>query len=116
MRKLVVFLGGAIAGASSAGYAKRRVTRSVQRTAERLSPVNVVRRAGDGVRSTRQRVGNAIREGRDAGRVKEAELRAERDGTLIRLDETVAPGDEVLVDGAPVHAGRVVVLRRQRHS
>jgi len=41
----------------------------------------------------------------------EDELKAKRDGRLVTLDEHVAPGDQVFVDGVEVDSGSVVVMR-----
>lgn len=108
MRRVVWFAGGVVAGATGAGYARRKVTA----TARRVAPANVARGAVGGVRRSGQRVADAVREGRAAARLRERELRAERDGRLIRLHDHLEPGDEVLVDGEPVESGRVILLRR----
>lgn len=112
MRRLVWFAGGVAAGAAGAGYAKRRVTRTVRRTAAYLAPANVARGAANTVRRSGHRVTAAMREGRSASQMRQRELRAELEGRLIRLDERLHPGDEVLIDGEPVESGRVIVMRR----
>lgn len=113
MRKITWFVAGTVAGASGAGYAKRKVSRSVQRTAERLSPVNLARRANTGVRQRTARVVEGARQrGGNLGR-QVSLRRADRRGLLERLEQQVNPGDEVLVDGRPVEAHRVVVVRQQ---
>jgi hypothetical protein len=108
MRRLVWFAGGVATGAATAGYARRRVSA----TARRLAPTNVARTAARTVRRSGRRVADAVREGRAAAQVRERELRAEREGRLIRLHEHLHPGDEVLVDGTPVESGRVILMRR----
>lgn len=108
MRRLVWFASGVATGAAGAGYARRRVGT----TARRLAPANVARRASAGVRRSGRRVADAVREGRLAAQVRERELRAEREGRLVRLHEHLRPGDEVLVDGTPVESGRVILMRR----
>ena len=108
MRRVVWFVGGVAAGAAGAGYAKRKVTA----TARRLAPSNVARGAAGSVKRTGHRVADAVREGRRAAQVRERELRAERDGRLVRLGDHLHPGDEVLVDGTPVESGRVILMRR----
>jgi hypothetical protein len=108
MRRVVWFVGGVAAGAAGAGYAKRKAAEA----ARRLAPSNVARSAGNSVRRTGQRVADAVREGRQAARVRERELIAERDGRLVRLGDHLQPGDEVLVDGTPVESGRVILMRR----
>jgi hypothetical protein len=47
--------------------------------------------------------------------VRERELRAELDGRLVRLDDHLRPGDEVLLDGQPVESARVILMRRPEH-
>jgi len=108
MRRTIWFVGGVAAGAAGAGYAKRKVSA----TARRLAPANVARSAADSVRSAGRRVSDALREGRQAAQVRERELRAERDGRLVRLGDHLRPGDEVLIDGQPVESARVILMRR----
>jgi hypothetical protein len=108
MRRAVWFAGGVAAGAMGAGYAKRKLTT----TARKLAPANVARGAVGSVKRSTRRVTEAVREGRAAAVVRERELRAERDGRLVRLGDHLHPGDEVLVDGTPVESGRVILMRR----
>lgn len=112
MRRAVWFAGGVAAGAASAGYAKRKITT----TARKLAPTNVAKGAAGSVRGASRRVADAMREGRQAAQVRERELRAERDGRLVRLDDHLRPGDEVLVDGQPVASGRVILMRGPEHG
>jgi hypothetical protein len=107
MKKVTWFVGGIAAGAAGAGYAKRKV----RETAAQLAPTRVVRSAGEGVRSGVRAAADAVREGRVAMKAKESELRARSEGRAASLDEVLAPGDEVLVDGRPVEPGQVIVLR-----
>ncbi len=108
MRRVVWFAGGVVTGAAGAGYARRKVVS----TARRMAPTNVARTTMGSVRRSGQRVADAVREGRSAARMRERELRAERDGRLVRLRDHLHPEDEVLVDGQPVESGRVILLRR----
>jgi hypothetical protein len=108
MRRAAWFVGGVAAGAAGAGYAKRKVGRTVRK----LAPTSVARNAADTVRDAGRRVADAVREGRLAAQVRERELRAERDGRLVRLGDYLHPGDEVLVDGQPVESARVILMRR----
>ena len=55
-----------------------------------------------------------MREGVTAGRRREHELRAERDGRLVRLSDYLDDGDQVVVDGEPIDSGRVIVMRADR--
>ena len=112
MRRAVWFAGGLATGRAGAGYAKRKVTVA----ARRLAPANVARGATNSVRRSGQRVADAVREGRQAARVRERELIAERDGRLVRLGDHLQPGDEVLVDGEPVESGRVILLRQPERA
>ena len=97
---------------NSAGYAKRKVVHA----ARTMAPANVARGAASGVNRTRRRVVDAVREGRLAAQTRERELRAERDGRLVRLGEHLRPGDELLVDGEPVESGRIILLRRPERA
>jgi hypothetical protein len=110
-RRLTWFVGGAVTGATGTAYAARKL----KRTARQLAPANVARQTVEGVRRRGRTVAAAIREGRDAMRHREDELKARRDGRLEHLADHLAPGDQVLVDGRPVESGRVIVLR-QKHS
>lgn len=107
MKRLTWFVGGLAAGAAGAGYAKRKV----RSTAAQLAPARVVKGATAKVRGTVDEALDAVREGRRAMRAKEAELEARRDGRAASLAEVLGPGDEVQVDGIPVDAAQVVVLR-----
>lgn len=107
IKRLSWFLGGVAAGAAGVGYAKR----TVRRTAAQLAPARVVRGAVGRVRTTVDHAGAAVREGRQAMRAKEAELSARRDGRAASLAEVLSPDDQVQVDGVPVDAAQVVVLR-----
>lgn len=99
MKRVTWFVGGVVAGAAGAGVAKRKV----KQKASELAPVTVARNAVDRVR-------DAVAEGRQAMRAKEAELRARLEGRAepLELDE----GDSVLVEGRPVEPGQVIVLRQ----
>lgn len=110
MKRVTWFIGGVAAGAAGAGYAKRKV----RDTATALAPTNVARKAADGVRAQADRVRDAVHEGIDAMRGKEAELRAHRDGRVEVLDAGLEPGDRVLIEGRLVEPGQVVILRDER--
>ena len=116
MKRVTWFVGGVAAGALGVGAAKRKV----KSVANELAPVQVAKRATGSVRERGQRVADAAREGRRAMKAREAELRARFDGRTSvareqRLVHTVLDDvDMVLVDGHPVEAGQVVVLRQVR--
>ena len=108
MKRVTWFAAGIAAGALGTDYAKRKV----RATAAQYTPARVARGTVDLARQRALDVADALRDGRMAMRVREAELKARRDGRLVSLDEPVAPGEAVLVDGEPVAPGRVVLLRR----
>ncbi|HAP78553.1 MAG TPA: hypothetical protein DCR14_21030 [Acidimicrobiaceae bacterium] len=105
IKRLTWFVGGAIAGVAGTNVAKRKV----KAAAAELAPVNVARK-------TRDRVKDAVAEGRRAMKAKEAELRARRDGRADSLADALDEGDEVFVDGRPVEPGQVIVLRQVRDN
>jgi hypothetical protein len=110
IKRMTWFVGGAVAGITGAGYAKRKV----KETASHLTPAHVARTAVAKVRERKDAVVDAVREGREAMHAKEAELRADRDGTRATLADELEPQDRVLVDGRPVEPGQVIVLRQVR--
>lgn len=109
MKRATWFVGGVAAGAAGANYATKKVKQKVAET----SPAQVARSAVAGAKNTAGRVIDAVREGREAMHQHEDELRARREGRLTSLDEHVAPGDQVYVDGVPVESGRVIVMRQR---
>ena len=113
MKRVSWFVGGAVAGVAGAGYAKRKV----KETAAQLAPTNVAKAAVAKVRHRGADVADAVREGREAMRAKETELRARLHGST-EVVEALEPEDLVLVDGRPVEPGKVIVLRqvRDEHS
>lgn len=110
MKRATWFAVGVAAGVVGTDYAKRKV----RATAAQYTPARVARGTVDLARSRALDLAEAVRDGRQAMRVREAELKARRDGRLVPLDEHVAPGDALLVDGEPVDPGRVILLRRAR--
>ncbi len=113
MRRLTWFVGGVAAGATGVGYAKKKVSRTVKRTTETLSPKNVAKSASSKVRDKASDVADAVREGRAAGKARENELRARRDHVVEPIDDRLGPDDLLLVDGQPVENGRVIVLKKK---
>jgi hypothetical protein len=103
IKRLTWFVGGAVAGVAGAGFAKRKV----KKAAANLTPKHVIH----GVTG---RIRDAISEGRDAMRAKEAELRARLDGRVTTLADDLDEGDEVQVHGRPVEPGQVIVLKQVR--
>ena len=114
---------------AGAGYAAGATTsiwavRKVKRAAARYTPSAVVLRARDGAVDTGRRVRDAVVEGREAARRREADLRAALDGATapaalepatLRLVEAPAPaGAEVPALTPPAAAVRGGRLRRVR--
>lgn len=108
MKRVTWFVSGAIAGAAGVGYAKRKV----RATAAQLAPSQVASTALARARDRMGDLADAVREGHTAMRLKEAELKAVRDGRPEALAPDLLPGDQLLVDGRPVEPGRVIVLRQ----
>lgn len=90
VRRVVWFTTGATAGFGGAMWVRRQVLRRV----ERLVPQRVASDAGDAARRAGTGLAAAVREGRDAARRREAELRAE-----------LRPGASPPVVGAAVPSG-----------
>ncbi|NNE12349.1 MAG: hypothetical protein HKN41_08925 [Ilumatobacter sp.] len=109
MRRITWFVTGVAAGAAGTQYAARKV----KQTAAQLTPGNVAKRAAAGAKSTGRQIVDAVKEGRSAMHAREDELKARRDARVETLDDQLEPGDRLLVDGQPVDAGRVIVLKQQ---
>ena len=90
MKRVTWFAAGMAAGAAGSAYA----TRKVKKTAQALKPTNVARGAVNKVKAKGSDIAEAVREGRDAMRAKEAELKAERDGDQV---VTVQPGQVIVL-------------------
>ena len=109
MKRLTWFVTGAAAGAVGASYA----TKKVKATAAQLAPANVAKGAASRAKQGGTKVVDAVREGRSAMRAREDELKARRDARVESIDDRLDPGDQLLVDGQPVDAGRVIVLKQK---
>ncbi len=112
IKRLIWFVSGVVAGISGVLFAGKRVKRSVTS----FTPIKVAQRATQGARSGLNSVADAFREGRDAMRDKEFEMKAKRDGRVESFDQQgsirpLQPGDELLIDGKRIEPGRVIVLR-----
>ena len=107
MRRLGWFVAGATAGAGAMRMARRRV----RSAARQLSPRHVRDQVEKRVRAKVDEVGDAIREGRAAKANRERQLLAVVDHRAESMTDHVGPKDTLLVDGEPVDAGRVIVLR-----
>jgi hypothetical protein len=112
MKRVTWFVGGVAAGAVGVGAAKKKA----KAVANELAPVQIARRATGQVAERGHRVADAVREGKRAMRAKEMELRARFDGRATTLADELTDVDTVLVDGRPVEAGQVIVLRQVRDA
>jgi hypothetical protein len=110
MKRITWFVTGIAAGAAGGSYA----TKKIKRTAAQLAPANVAKGASNRARQGGQKVLAAVKEGRAAMQAREDELKARRDARVETLDDHLAPGDQLLVDGRPVDSGRVIVLKQKR--
>lgn len=110
MRRVTWFVTGVAAGAAGAGYAKRKV----RETAHQLAPANVAKSAAAKVRGSGRHLVDAVREGRVAMRAREDELRARRDARAEPIDGRLGPDERLMIDGRPVDADRVIVLKQKR--
>jgi hypothetical protein len=110
MKRVSWFVSGAVAGVAGAGYAKRKV----KETASQLAPSNIAKTAVAKVRERSHDVADAIRDGREAKREKESELRAKlgtQSPTGPSRAAQLGPDDVMVIEGRPVEAGQVIVLR-----
>lgn len=112
MKRVTWFVGGVAAGAVGVGAAKKKA----KAVANDLAPVQIAKRATGSVSERGHRVADAVREGKRAMRTKEMELRARLDGRASTLSDELTDVDTVLVDGRPVEAGQVIVLRQVRDA
>ncbi len=112
MKRVTWFVGGLAAGAVGVGAVKKKA----KAVANDLAPVQIARRATGQVTQRGHRVADAVREGKRAMRTKEMELRARMDGRATSLADELTDVDTVLVDGRPVEAGQVIVLRQVRDA
>lgn len=110
IKRLTWFFAGVIAGVGAARSAKRRVVR----TAKRLSPTYAAERLRRKAEHGVDTVAGAVREGRLAMANRERELRARLDRRVHPIDTRLGDDETLLVDGAPVEPGRVVVMRSER--
>ena len=109
MKRVTWFVTGIAAGAAGANYA----TKKVKQTASQLAPANVAKGAANRVKQGGRQVIEAVREGRSAMHAREDELKARRDARVEPIDDRLEPGDQLLVDGRPVDAGRVIVMKQK---
>jgi hypothetical protein len=79
IKRVTWFVAGAAAGAAGTSYASRKI----KAKAAQLAPSRVARSAVHRVQGRGRDLVDAVREGRSAMRVKEDELRAERDARAL---------------------------------
>ena len=89
LTRLSWFIAGTAVGLGGSVWARRKV----RRTAAKLAPLNIASTAFDAMRE-------AVREGRDAMRAKEVELRAVRDGHPATWPSPARPL-HVVIDTTP---------------
>ena len=111
LKRVSWFVSGAIAGIAGAGFAKRKV----KQTAAQLTPTNIAKTAAAKVREKGHDVADAVRDGRDAMRAKESELRAKLAGDDRRADELDGV-DALAGDPRVVATGRVIVIDQPREE
>lgn len=107
-KRVTWFVVGATAGAAGSLYARRKARKAV----ERMQPTNVAKVAVVKARSSGRTVVDALREGRDAMRAKEAELRDLQEGRPV--PNVVVPQGPtiVVVEGAQILDGDEFRARR----
>jgi hypothetical protein len=91
MRRTAWFISGAAAGIGATRFAKRKA----QQVAEKITPDHVARQTVANVKGKVAHVADAVRDGRDTMKLREAELRARRDGHAV-------------MDGQPSRYGPVI--------
>lgn len=113
MKRVTWFVSGAIAGVAGASYTKKKV----KATASQLAPSNLAKSAVARVKEKGHDVVDAVRDGRDAMKEKEAELRArlgaDGDGDDIGESTTI---ELVATEAVPVKPGQVIVLQQVRDN
>ncbi len=112
MKRVTWFVSGAIAGVAGASYTKKKV----KATASQLAPAHLAKTAVARVKDKGHDVIDAVRDGRDAMKEREAELRARlgSDGDDGNADE---PTIEVIAtEAVPVKPGQVIVLQQTRDN
>jgi Sec-independent protein translocase protein TatA len=79
IKRATWFAAGVAAGAAGTSYASRKI----KTKAAQLTPAKVVKRTAARVRGRGRDLAEAVREGRNAMRAKEDELRSERDARSV---------------------------------
>jgi hypothetical protein len=79
MKRAAWFVSGAVAGIGATRFAKKKA----QEVVSKVTPDHVARQAVSNVKDKVLHVADAVRDGRDTMRSREAELRARRDGHAV---------------------------------
>jgi hypothetical protein len=102
VRRLGWFAAGAAAGVGGSAYAQRKV----KAAARRLAPANVANRSIDAAKDRGRAVVDALREGRAHMVVREAELKAVRDGHAVVEGRFAVPANGEVIDLTDARAER----------
>jgi hypothetical protein len=108
LKRVSWFVTGAVAGIAGAGFAKRKV----KQTAAQLAPANIAKSAAGKVREKAHDVADAVRDGREAMRAKESELRVQLADDRPADDATGS--DEPTLHDQRAESGRVIVIDEVR--
>ncbi|MEO7397861.1 MAG: hypothetical protein ABIW84_04785 [Ilumatobacteraceae bacterium] len=84
LKRVTWFVSGAVAGVAGAGYVKKTAIKTVKKTVARLSPRHVAASATARIHGRGRDVAEAVRDGRQAMRVRESELRERLDHAPAR--------------------------------
>jgi hypothetical protein len=115
VKRFAWFAAGAAAGVSGSAYAQRKV----KAAARKLAPSNVANRSIDAAKDRGRAVVDALREGRAHMVVREAELKAVRDGHAVvegRFADprfAVPPSNGAVIDLTDARAERSRSRRRR---
>jgi hypothetical protein len=111
MKRAAWFVSGAAAGIGATRFAKRKA----QQMAEKITPDHIARQTVASVKDKAVHVADALRDGRDTMRSREAELRARRDGHAVTKDQPVRYGP--VIDAQPTEGvHRLDDWRKRRRS
>ncbi|PIE31766.1 MAG: hypothetical protein CSA55_04905 [Ilumatobacter coccineus] len=106
LKRVTWFSVGMAVGSFTMGMTFNRIRRRMIQ----LAPPVMARSMIDRTRSFGWRVLDAVKAGRLEMESTEAGLKARRDHHVEPIDDRLEPGDQVLVDGRPVDASRIVVV------
>lgn len=112
MKRVTWFVSGAIAGVAGASYTKKKV----KATASQLAPSNIAKTAVAKVKDKGHDVIDAVRDGRDAMKEKEAELRARLGSDGDNDNDEPTTIEVIATEAVPVKPGQVIVLQQIRDN